>query len=118
MRRERMPRLPRAAAMTVAPDWVCEVISISTARVDWVKKSRAYAREGVRHLWYIDPAQRALHVRRLSEDGEHWLELGSYVGDDQVVAEPFAEATLDLGSLWLTDEDEDEDAAGPGSGGP
>ena len=33
-RRERMPELPDAAYFTLAPDWVCEVLSPSTRRID------------------------------------------------------------------------------------
>ncbi|MFL5349511.1 MAG: Uma2 family endonuclease, partial [Hyalangium sp.] len=31
---ERMPQPPRTAAFTLAPDWVCEVVSASTAALD------------------------------------------------------------------------------------
>jgi len=46
-RRSRMPRLPATACFTVTPDWICEVISPSTASLDRVKKLAIYAREGV-----------------------------------------------------------------------
>ena len=32
-RRERMPVIPNAPAVTLAPDWVCEVISPRTGRI-------------------------------------------------------------------------------------
>src|SRR3954468_4688276 len=50
-RRERMPVLRNVAYFELAPDWVCEVVSPSTARVDRVRKVPIYAREGVSHLW-------------------------------------------------------------------
>lgn len=49
-RRTRAPVIPNAAALTQAPDWVCEVLSPSTARVDRAYKMRIYAREGVAPL--------------------------------------------------------------------
>ena len=49
-RRHRMPRFPATAYFTVAPDWVCEVLSPSTARLDRVAKLQVYAREGVAPL--------------------------------------------------------------------
>src|SRR5437867_3814671 len=49
-RRERMPVLPDVVGFTLAPDWVCEVISPSTARIDRGRKLRVYAREQVAHL--------------------------------------------------------------------
>jgi hypothetical protein len=36
-RRERLPALPREAFFTLAPDWVCEVLSPATARLDRLK---------------------------------------------------------------------------------
>ena len=37
-RRERMPELPDAPFLTLAPDWVCEVLSPSTAAIDRSEK--------------------------------------------------------------------------------
>ncbi|MEA2625799.1 MAG: hypothetical protein QOD06_1844, partial [Candidatus Binatota bacterium] len=64
-RRERMPKFPNVAAFTLAPDWLCEVISPSTARLDRSRKMRVYAREGVAHLWLVDPLARILEIYRL-----------------------------------------------------
>jgi Uma2 family endonuclease len=64
-RRARMPRLPAEAYFPLAPDWVCEVLSPSTASLDRVKKLAIYAREQVGHAWLIDPAARTLEVLRL-----------------------------------------------------
>ena len=53
--RERMPSLPETAWFELAPDWVCEVMSPSTARIDRVEKLPIYAAAGVGHVWHIDP---------------------------------------------------------------
>lgn len=98
-RRERMPEIPNAPYFTLAPDWVCEVLSPSTASLDRVKKKRIYAREGVRHVWLVDPKERTLEVFRL--EGGRWVELGTYTGDERVRAEPFEAVELELGILWL-----------------
>ena len=37
-RRERMPDLPETAHVTVPPDWVCEIVSDSTRRLDLHEK--------------------------------------------------------------------------------
>ncbi len=42
-------------SFTVAPDWVREVLSTSTARVDRIKKVPVDAREGVGFVWLVDP---------------------------------------------------------------
>jgi Uma2 family endonuclease len=64
-----MPRAPRTAAFTLALDWLCEVLSPSTATLDRGAKLPVYAHEGVRHVWFIDPVLRMLEVFRL--EGTH-----------------------------------------------
>lgn len=97
-RRERMPELPDTAALTLAPDWVCEVLSPSTETLDRARKMGSYAREGVKHLWLVDPRPRMLEVYRLEEG--RWSRLGAYLGDALVRAEPFEALELNLGLLW------------------
>jgi len=97
-RRERLPELPDTAAMTLAPDWVCEVLSPSTEALDRARKMGAYAREGVRHLWFVDPRPRLLEVYRLEQG--RWLRLGAHEGDALVRAEPFEAVELKLSRLW------------------
>lgn len=46
-RRERMPEMLEVAAFELAPDWLCEVISPSTAAVDRADKLHIYARHQV-----------------------------------------------------------------------
>jgi Uma2 family endonuclease len=97
-RRERLPEFPDAPAFTLAPDWVCEIVSPSTERLDRAKKMPAYAREAVRHLWLLNPSARTLEVYRLAE--HRWLVLGTYEGDAPVRAEPFDAVELELAPLW------------------
>ncbi|PTL81451.1 Uma2 family endonuclease [Vitiosangium sp. GDMCC 1.1324] len=97
-RRERMPVLPEEVGIELAPDWVCEVLSPSTAALDRGRKMGSYAREGVKHLWLVDPVSRSLEVYRL-ESGR-WLLTGTHVGEVTVRAEPFEALALELGALW------------------
>jgi Uma2 family endonuclease len=82
----------------VAPDWVCEVLSPKTERVDRSKKMRIYWREGVGHAWLINPLAQMLEVYRL-EDGR-WILLDTHEGDASVRAEPFDAIELPLAALW------------------
>src|SRR5690606_30130204 len=68
-RRERMPEIPDAAGFELAPDWVCEVLSPSTEAVDRAQKVRLYAREGVAHVWLLNPRGRTLEVLALDGSG-------------------------------------------------
>jgi Uma2 family endonuclease len=98
-RRERMPVLVDEPYSTLAPDWVCEVVSLSTARLDRVRKMPIYARERVSHLWLIHPGLQTLEVYRL--EGQHWVVASSHVGMDSVRAEPFEAIELDMSRWWL-----------------
>jgi Uma2 family endonuclease len=97
-RRERMPELPDAAAFELAPDWVCEVLSPSTAAVDRADKLPIYAREGVRHAWLLDPVATTLEVLRL--EGGGWRLVATWRGDAVVRAEPFDAIELEVAVLW------------------
>jgi Uma2 family endonuclease len=97
-RRERMPEMPHTAAFILAPDWVCEVLSPSTAVLDREKKMKAYAREGVSHLWLVEPLQQSLEAYRLED--RRWSQQGHWSGAATVHAEPFEVLPLKLTSLW------------------
>lgn len=101
-RRERMPDAlgpeDAPAFYDVAPDWVCEVLSSSTERVDRGKKMRIYRREGVGHVWLVSPVLLTLEVYRL--EAKQWILLDTHEGDERVRAEPFQAMELRLGDLW------------------
>ena len=97
-RRERMVELPDTAYFTLAPDWVCEVLSASTRRLDLHEKRPVYAREGIGHLWLIDPVDRTLEAFELHEG--QWLLIASAKDDDPVSIRPFDAITFSLGDLW------------------
>ena len=97
-RRETMPEYPDSAFFTVAPDWVCEVLSPSTRRIDLTGKRPIYAREGVSYLWLVEPTDRTLEAFEL-KDGL-WSLLATAKDDDQVSIPPFDAITFNLGDLW------------------
>ena len=97
-RRGRMAELPGTAYFTLAPDWVCEVLSASTRRLDLQGKRPIYAREGVGHLWLVDPVDRTLEAFELREG--RWVRNASAQGNDPVSIRPFDAVTFALGDLW------------------
>lgn len=97
-RRERMPTVPDIAWFDLAPDWVCEVLSPSTARVDRIVKMPIYARYSVRHLWLIDPDLRTLEAFELRE--ESWTVIASLKDDEIVGVPPFDATDFALSALW------------------
>lgn len=98
-RRTKLPVVPRKPFFTLAPDWVCEVLSPSSVGIDRVRKKHIYAREGVEFVWLIDPVGRTLEAFQLREG--RWLELGSWGDEDRVRVAPFEAIELELSALWL-----------------
>jgi Uma2 family endonuclease len=97
--RERMPRVPDAPWLELAPDWLCEMLAPSTARIDRTRKLAIYAREGVRLVWLVDPLQKTLEV--LALDDGRWVVAENHGGDDIVRAAPFAAVEIELARLWI-----------------
>jgi Uma2 family endonuclease len=97
-RRDRLPTLPKEAAFELAPDWICEVLSPATARLDRARKLPAYARENFRHAWLIDPTARTVEV--LALDQGSWKLVVACGDDDLVRLPPFDAIELDVLALW------------------
>ena len=89
---------PRPPWLDLAPDWVCEVLSPSTERIDRGRKLRTYAEAGVAHAWFVNPLERTLEVLRL-RDGA-WTIVAVHCDSDTVRIEPFEAIELELGRLW------------------
>jgi Uma2 family endonuclease len=96
-RHDRMPRLPDGPFFGLAPDFVCEVISASTARIDRTRKLRIYRESGTLYAWLIDPVQRTLEALRSGDDG--WVIAAVLTGRDRVRIAPFEAAEWNLGAL-------------------
>ncbi len=103
-RRETMSVYPDTAYCTVAPDWACEVLSPSTRQIDMTAKRDIYAREGVSHLWFVDPDARTLEAFEL-RDGQ-WLLTASLADNALVSVAPFDAISFPLGALWPDTEND------------
>jgi Uma2 family endonuclease len=102
-RRETMSTIPRSPAyFVVRPDWVCEVLSPSTERIDRGAKIALYAAAGVSQAWLVNPLQHTLEVLRLSvETPGQWTSVSVFADEVRVRAEPFDAIELELAALWL-----------------
>lgn len=97
-KRERMPELPETAWFEIVPDWLCEILSPSTAQKDRMVKMPVYAELGVKHLWLIDPILQTLEVYQL--ENQRWSLMASLRDEDMVSAVPFDAIEFSLGGLW------------------
>lgn len=98
-RRERMPEMPvDKAYFELSPDWVCEVLSPSTASLDRGDKLKVYGAFGVAHVWFVDPEAKTLEILAHDENGYRVFEVFS--GEAKVRATPFDAIELELALLW------------------
>lgn len=90
--------MPKTATITITPDWVCEVLSHSTARIDREKKLPVYARHGVAYAWIVDVELQYLEVKRVQNG--IWTDIAVFGGDAKVRAEPFDAIEIDMTFVW------------------
>ena len=96
---ERFPEGDDDAYFTAAPDWACEILSPSTARIDRMKKVPIYAREAVAHVWIVDPRDRTIEVLR--HGGAGYQLVGTWGGDEgPFTLEPFDALPLPASAFW------------------
>jgi Uma2 family endonuclease len=94
-----MATVPNTAAFTLAPDWVCEILSPSSIRHDRIGKMRCYARNDVATVWLVDPIARTLEVFR--RDGVQWSVIASHAADEVIRGHPFEDRELHSRRWWL-----------------
>ena len=56
------------AGLNGAPDFVVEILSPKTAKLDLENKRLQYAKHGVQELWIIDPEIRTVAIHRFREN--------------------------------------------------
>ncbi len=102
-RRERMPEMPvDKAYFDLPPDWVCEVLSPSTASLDRGDKRKVYAEFGVTHLWFVDPEACTLEVFELerARAPASYRDVEVFSGEHPARVVPFDAIEIELGALW------------------
>ena len=97
-RRQRMPKRADRPPTGLVPDWVCEIISPTTALMDRTRKLRIYASFGVCWAWLLDPQYRTIEVMWL--EGDEWVLVGNFGGNQHLPIPPFHSLNLDLTALW------------------
>lgn len=101
-RRKRLTAYPDKNYFTIAPDWVCEVLSASTEKRDRTLKMRIYGEARIPHMWIVDPRQQILEVFELRDS--FWTKIGDWNSDDDVRAPPFDAISFSLADLWPLDK--------------
>jgi Uma2 family endonuclease len=100
-RRERLPVEPETTYIETPPDWVCEILSPSTERLDRGPKRRIYGAAGVSHLWLLEPQAKVLECFALAAG--QWLLQATFQPGDEVRVEPFDAVGFPLDGLFPFD---------------
>ena len=100
-RKERLTPFPETAYIETPPDWLCEILSPSTHRLDRTDKLSVYAEYGVPSCWFVDPSIRTLEVLMLTKG--KWLLHSTFKDAEPVCAPPFDAHTFPLDNLWVDD---------------
>lgn len=98
-RLDRMPARPEGPWIELAPDWLCEVVSPSTARHDRMRKLPIYAKNGVLHVWLVDPLLETVEVLEL-RDGAYSIVQTAEGRERRAKLRPFDAVGLDLRRWW------------------
>lgn len=87
------------AYFTTVPQWVCEVLSKSTARKDREEKLPIYAASGVEHAWLVDPIRRTVEIH--ANASGVFERVQKHKGDAPFRAPPFEAVEIPAQHLWL-----------------
>lgn len=107
-RRDRIHQMPAGRPLTIAPHWVCEILSPSNAKTDRVEKLHTYFAAGVAHYWLVDPIEGSLEIFRRTELA-YALVQSAHRGQS-LKPEPFDALEFSVDELLGDDANEDESA--------
>ena len=82
-----------------APDWVVEVLSPSTAKVDCILKMMKYRMAGVREYWIIDPKNRTVTVFLFNAEDEAKEQAGIYSFEDRIPCSLYPDLEIRLADV-------------------
>ncbi len=80
-----------------APDWVIEIVSPSSKKLDYVIKLAEYQTAGVREYWIVDPLKKVVMVYSLEKDGAPVI----YHFTDKIPVGIYEEFAIDFAEIDL-----------------
>lgn len=81
---------------TGAPDWVIEIVSPGSRRMDYSIKLFKYRSAGVREYWIVDPDKNRVFVHDLEHE-----DVNEYTLTDSIKSCIFANFSIDFGQIEL-----------------
>jgi Uma2 family endonuclease len=96
---ERVPDLPDENPIDIVPDWVCEVLSPSTAADDVRIKLPNYLKSGVPFVWIVEPIGHLVQVFGRQEGDPVLVATAS---DEEGARLPPFDLEVDVRRLWTS----------------
>ncbi len=79
-----------------APDWIIEIVSPSSRRMDYTTKLFKYRTAGVREYWIVDPDKNRVTVYTFDDD-----DMNEYSFSDDIPVNIYPEFSINLSKLNL-----------------
>jgi Uma2 family endonuclease len=79
-----------------APDWIIEVVSDSSRKIDYTTKLFKYRTSGVREYWIVDPAKNRVMVYNFTQD-----DMKEYSFTEDIPAGIYNEFTIRMSNLEM-----------------
>ena len=80
-----------------APDWVIEIVSPGSKRMDYLTKLFKYREAGVREYWIVDPERNLITIYNFEEEGD----IQTYTFSDTVKAGIYEDLYIDFSQIQL-----------------
>jgi Uma2 family endonuclease len=82
-----------------APDWIAEIISPATAKLDRLRKFNLYEKHGVSEYWLISPYEQTVEVFVLGKNKRYARE-EVYSLEEKIILQDFEDFTLEVSELF------------------
>jgi Uma2 family endonuclease len=82
-----------------SPDLIVEIISPSTAAMDYIKKLALYERKGVKEYWIVHPTDKLVTIFKTAADGRYGRP-EIFTEDDEVAVGIFDDFKVNLGEVF------------------
>lgn len=79
-----------------SPDWIIEIVSLSSRQMDYNKKLFKYRTAGVREYWIVDPEKNRIMVYDFERDS-----VAEYTFSDKVKAGIYADFEIDFAGISI-----------------
>ena len=84
-----------------APEFVAEILSVSTARRDKIEKLKLYKKFGVKEYWIVDPVYNEINVHYFEKDEKETYYLDEKTEGNKIYVKIFGEElALDITDIF------------------